>query len=287
MPFRPLLALNLIYSTLLLQAACNPFTSLNPAPPEVKGILKKIKMPESGYRMIFYKKSNPNIIFLSEKDDSGPGLMIDLATDKEEYLKSTNYWADPDSHPRLKGESDENYYKRIFWAQRPGETRAEWDKRVPSPQPIADRESFSMAAHMDHLSNNDISQGYTLRFQGDYTTEYGLATKGDILPTGVRTTKNLRFTGDLEIDVRGAVVVKQHLENIYQDDFYYRADEALEVGLLFYRDAMRNKGGTLYILKVPRVAASNPEPEGQGVVGHPTPNPNKKKSTPSPSKEPK
>lgn len=277
----------LFFSALLLQAACNPFASPTAVFPEMKGVLKKVEMPEHGYFSIFYKKNNPNIIFLSEKDECGPGLMIDLVTGKKEFYKSTNFWANgrPD---KLSGESMEDYYKRAYYLQRPGETEQEWGKRVPSPQPIAD-ESFARAANMDHLSNDEPSRGYTLLYKGAYKTEYGLATKGDILPTGVRAVKNLRFTGDLEIAVRGTVVVRQHLENIYQDDFYYRADEALEVGLLFYRDAMRNRAGTLYILKVPQVASSDPapEPEGQGVVGHPGPKSVTKKSTPSSSKEPK
>lgn len=210
--------------------------------------VKSLPMPKGAYWQIFYKKSNPNIIFLSEKGAWGPGIMVNILTGEQEDI----------ADKRSKREDINNQ-------QRKGESFDDWVKRTWNP-PIAD-DTFDGFGCME--SSKDY---FTTKYSGHSEKRSGLATKGFPFSTGIRQTEEYYFTGDLIISVRGEEVIRQHLENFPSSPMRFRAWEALEVGLIVYRDERPDGTGTVHILKLTPMGRQDdqglkPTDEVRGVVG--------------------
>lgn len=227
----------------LLQVACsNPKAGIL----SCKYCVMSLPMPHGAYWQLFYNKSDPNIIFLSEKNEMGPGIMLDLKTGTRKYLES----ADP------------NPGNIRFTPQLPGETEDAWRKRTGFPAPIVG-DDFGGFGNMESSKSY-----YTTQYSGKSIKRTGLAPEGFPFPKGLRQTEEYFFTGDLVISVRGEEILRQHLEDFPSTSMRKRAWEALQVGLVVYRDEHLDGTGTVHILKLKPVGKENQGVSPvEGVVG--------------------
>lgn len=262
----------LIVTAITLQASCNSVPSPSIGPVQTEGSFTKVSMPMGGLGCCFYKKDNPHKLFLSQKDEYGPGLMLDLDTGAQEWVADRD--PDPGGHMVIPGESEEDSKKRDYkYMPMPGESREAFLKREEAsrPKPIATDELFESAGMASVKSPYSRSEGYYIDLQGDYTKIQGEAPKGFPFQTGTRKTEDTLFTGDLILTVRDKVLLRQHFKNVPSMIPHVRTHQALKVGLVLYYDGRPDGTGTLYVFQVPLSGSSSPEnsQQGQSIIVNP------------------